>query len=216
MYGYRKPSDLPGTIPLFPLSGVLLLPRANLPLNIFEPRYLNMVDDALGGQRAIGMVQPNGARDARGQPALCSIGTLGRITNFAETDDGRYLITLTGLCRFRITQELAATTPYRQAQADYEDFGGDLKPAFGFDMADCERLLPLLQRYAEKRGYKFDVSSMGNADAEALVNASATLIPFDPGAKQTLLEAGTLEERCAALIALLEMGGDSAPKGPLQ
>lgn len=209
-FGYRKPSDLPETIPLFPLSGALLLPRGGLPLNIFEPRYLNMVDDALGGERAIGMVQPSGLV-THGAPALCGVGALGRITTFAETEDGRYLITLTGLCRFRITREIDVETPYRQALVDYEDFADDLKPAPG--MIDRERLLPLLRRYAERRGYQVDWNSVESANAETVVNASATLIPFDASAKQALLEAPTLEDRCATLIALLEWGDDAAPDG---
>ena len=206
-FGYRKPSDLPESIPLFPLPGVLLLPRTGLPLNIFEPRYLNMVDDALAGQRAIGMVQPNGAFDAHGRPSLCDVGSLGRVTAFEETNDGRYVITLTGICRFRITSELESETPYRKALVNYEDFAGDLKPSPG--LIDRERLMSLLRRYAERRGFAVNWGSVESANAEAIVNGSATLIPFDPGAKQALLEARTLEDRCAALIALLEWGDDT-------
>lgn len=213
-FGYRKPSDLPRDIPLFPLSGALLLPRAGLPLNIFEPRYLNMIDDALAGERVIGMVQPSDL-DFDGPPPLCAVGALGRITAFAETDDGRYLITLTGVCRFRITQELNAAKPYRRAIVDYEDFADDLRalPA----LIDRDRLLPLLRRYADQRGYAIDWAAVDSANAETIVNLSAALIPFDPNAKQALLEAPTVEARCDALIALLEWGDDDAQDGrPLQ
>lgn len=122
---FRQLSDLPATIPVFPLSGALMLPHSQLPLNIFEPRYLNMIDDAMMGDRVIGMIQTVPGGD-RSQPNLAKVGCLGRITSFSETPDGRYLITLTGLCRFKIDTELTVMTPYRQVQADYTDFGGDL------------------------------------------------------------------------------------------
>ena len=125
---YRKVSDLPQVAPLFPLDGVLLLPRGQLPLNIFEPRYLNMLDDAMGGDRVIAVLQtrPGGERT---RPALARVGCLGRVTSFAETGDGRYLVTLTGACRFRLGPELNAPTPYRQARLDYGPYAADLEPA---------------------------------------------------------------------------------------
>ena len=126
-FGYRKPSDLPQSIPLFPLEGAILLPRGVLALNVFEPRYLNMVDDALGAERLIGMIQP--AADEAGNPDLADVGTVGRITSFSETEDGRYLITLTGVARFDLVRELEPDTPYRQALVDYEPFTGDFTPA---------------------------------------------------------------------------------------
>ncbi len=203
-FGYRKPSDLPQTIPVFPLTGALLFPRGQMPLNIFEPRYLNMIDDALAGERVIGMIQPAGeSGDARG-PALADVGALGRITSFSETDDGRYLITLTGVCRFRIAQELKTPTPYRQALVDYSGFAADLKPANRVKI-DREKLRNALKRYVDTHGYQADWSAVDEAPSEALVNAVSTLCPFDPPAKQALLEAETLSDRCAALIALLEM-----------
>ena len=125
--GYRKISDLPQAAPLFPLDGVLLLPRGQLPLNIFEPRYLNMLDDVMGGDRILGVLQtrPGGERT---KPALARVGCVGRVTSFAETGDGRYILTLTGACRFRLGPELNAPTPYRQARLDYTDYAADLEP----------------------------------------------------------------------------------------
>src|SRR5688572_14122119 len=146
-FGYRKPEDLPQTIPLFPLAGAVLFPRGALPLNIFEPRYLNMFDDALAGERLIGMIQPAaGDLDARA-PSLADVGTAGRITTFSETDDGRYLVTLTGVCRFRIAREMPTTGPYRQAQVDYEPFANDLKPTRA--RIDREKLRFALRRYID-------------------------------------------------------------------
>lgn len=202
-FGYRKPSDLPPTIPLFPLAGVIVFPRGTLPLNIFEPRYLNMVDDALAGERIIGMIQPAGETDNVRAPHLVEIGTAGRITSFSETDDGRYLITLTGLCRFRVERELPLGLPYRQAMANYDDFGEDLDPP-GKARIDREKLRHALRRYVDSRGYQTDWSAVDDAPPEQLVNAVSTICPFDPASKQALLEARSLRERCQALIALLE------------
>lgn len=216
VFGYRKPSDLPSTVPLFPLPGAILFPRGQLPLNIFEPRYLNMVDDALAGDRVIGMIQPSDLSAAA--DGLSDVGTLGRITSFAETDDGRYLITLTGVCRFRFAQEKKVRTPYRQAVVDYGAFGDDLHAPARKVKIDREKLRHALQRYVETRGYQADWSAVDGAPSEALVNAVSTLCPFDPPAKQALLEAETLSDRCAALIALLEMdaaAGDDED-GPIQ
>jgi hypothetical protein len=213
-FGYRKPQDLPATIPVFPLTGAILLPRAVLPLNIFEPRYLNMVDDALGGARLIGMVQPADGGVGIQEPQLCEIGGLGRITSFAETDDGRYLISLTGICRFRLTEELNAGTPYRQVLAGYDDYAADLA-ASGVDAAiDRDNLRDALRRYVDAHGFEADWSAVDDAPPEALVNAIAALCPFDPAAKQALLEARDLRERCSALITLLEL--DAGPGGLMQ
>jgi len=211
-FGYRKPSDLPAAIPIFPLTGAIVFPRGQLQLNIFEPRYLNMIDDALADERLIGMIQPAGDMAALAPP-LTEVGTVGRITSFAETDDGRYLITLTGVCRFRITQEAPAATPYRQALVSYDEFASDLTSPKRVRI-DREKLRNALQRYVDTHGYQADWSAVDGAPTEALVNAVSTLCPFDAPAKQALLEAETLSDRCAALIALLEMG--AAPDGRLQ
>ncbi len=202
---YRKPADLPQTIPLFPLTGAIVFPRGLLPLNIFEPRYLNMVDDALASERVIGMIQPS---DEEQPPHLTAVGTAGRITAFAETEDGRYLITLTGLCRFRIARELNASTPYRRAIVAYDEFGEDLKvPETGIDR---DKLRFALRRYVDLHGFKADWSAVDEAPPEQLVNAVSTLCPFDAPSKQALLEAPSLTDRCAALIALLEWGEPDA------
>jgi len=213
-FGYRKPQDLPEVIPIFPLPGAILLPRSTLPLNIFEPRYLNMVDDALAGKRLIGMIQPI---DRATIPGVAAVGGVGRITTFAETEDGRYLITLTGIARFRVLEELAVETPYRQVRADYSAFGHDLSPP-GFETPiDRDRLRQALRRYVDMHGFETDWSAVDEAPPEALVHAVASLCPFDALAKQALLEADTLTERCATLIALLEMSAEpGGAEGPLQ
>lgn len=207
-YGYRKPADLPQTIPLFPLPGAILFPRGVLPLNIFEPRYLNMIDDALSGDRIIGMIQPAQAEGEDTPADLSEVGTAGRITAFSETDDGRYLVTLTGICRFRVAREIKGGSPYRQAVVAFDDFAGDLyEPRAGIDR---ERLREALERYVDIHGFQTDWSAVDNASPETLVNAVAVLCPFDPPAKQALLEAPSLAERCDALIAFLEWSADGA------
>ena len=207
----RKAADLPAVIPIFPLDAVLLLPHGELPLNIFEPRYLNMVDDALAGQRLIGMVQTRSGLGSFG-PNLARVGCVGRLTSFSETVDERYLITLTGLCRFTVAEEFAAQTPYRQVRADYAAFGGDLRPLADDDGFDRLRFLAALKAYLDRRGLAMeDWESPKAAAAESLVNGLAMVLPFTPGEKQALLEAPSLSERREALIALMEI--DAAP-GP--
>jgi len=202
-FGYRKPADLPQTIPLFPLEGAILMPRGVLALNVFEPRYLNMVDDALGGDRVIGMIQP--ARAAAGNVVqdLADVGAVGRITSFSETDDGRYMITLTGVARFELERELQAGTPYRQALVTYDAFAGDFtsSPGLGIDRA---ALIASLKTYASLHGFQVDWDSVEQAPTETIINVAAQICPFDAAAKQALLECVTLEERAQALVALLE------------
>ena len=213
-FGFRKPADLLSTLPLFPLNGAIVFPRGALPLNVFEPRYLNMVDDALGGERLIGVIQPATGQERLEPPILAEVGTAGRITSFAETDDGRYLVTLTGVCRFRIERELPLSMPYRQAIVDYEDFADDLKTPDA--LIDRDKLRQALRAYVDSRGYKADWSAVDDAPSEALVNAVSQLCPFDGAAKQALLEAPSLMQRCTTLIALLEWGADGAGDRPLQ
>ena len=212
MSAYRKISDLPQVVPLFPLSGAILFPRAALPLNIFEPRYLNMIDDALAADRVIGMIQPAPDDKALETPRLSEVGAIGRIMSFSETDDGRYLITLTGVCRFRVARELPQAKPYRQALAAYDDFAEDLKQPHV--RIDREKLRHALRRYIDLHGYQADWSAVDEAPPEALVNIVAALCPFDAVAKQALLEAPSVADRCDALIALLEWdaGGDAQPR----
>ena len=202
--GYSKVSDLPQVAPLFPLDGVLLLPRGQLPLNVFEPRYLNMLDDVMGGDRVLGVVQtkPGGERT---RPALVGVGCLGRVTSFAETGDGRYLITLTGACRFRLGAELNAPTPYRQARLDYAPYAADLEAAP--DLVESRpMLLSALRAYLERRGLSVDWEAAEGAPPEALVNSLCMALPFDGPEKQALLEAADAAERLHALTALLRIG----------
>jgi len=215
-FGYRKPGDLPQVIPLFPLNGAILMPRAVIALNVFEPRYLNLVDDALSGERLIGMIQPAAGEEAESKPDLAHVGAAGRITGFSETDDGRYLITLTGVCRFTLGREVEAGTPYRQALVSYDDFADDLSAALGHGI-DREGLLRSLKTYAALHGFDVDWNSVERAPTETIINVAAQVCPFDSMAKQALLESVTLEERARTLIALLEWdaASDQGPK-PLQ
>jgi hypothetical protein len=201
---YRKAADLPQVIPVFPLDEVLLLPHGQLPLNIFEPRYLNMIDDAMGAERMIGMIQTRTGGD-RQRPGLANIGCLGRITRFAETSDGRYLITLTGVCRFTAGAELPLITPYRQIRADYMAFEADLKAAGEDEGFDRMLFLRTLRAYLERRALEVDWEAAKTAPGDALVNSLAMLLPFEAAEKQALLEAMTLAERREALIALMEI-----------
>jgi len=219
MAGYQKTADLPQVIPVFPLDGILLLPHGMLPLNIFEPRYLNMIDDVMAGDRIIGMIQ---TRSATGQedaaPNLADIGCAGRITSYAETPDGRYLITLTGVCRFRLGPELPVRTPYRQIRADFTPFEADLLALEEESDADRPALLEALKAYLEHRGLDVDWRMAKEAPLEALVNSLAMALPFDPAEKQALLEAADLRSRRAALTALLRIdaAADDDNPSPLQ
>jgi uncharacterized protein len=202
-FGYRKPADLPQTIALFPLEGAVLYPRGVLALNIFEPRYLNMIDDALGEQRLIGMIQPAVGHEQETVPDLAEVGTVGRITTFSETDDGRYLVTLTGIARFHLEREIKAATPYRQALVSFDAFAADFAPSS--DRAiDRDTLMKSLKTYAALHGFQVDWDSVDQAPTETVINVAAQICPFDAVAKQALLEAETLDDRCQALVALLE------------
>ncbi len=208
--GYVKAADLPQVIPVFPLPGAILLPRGQLPLNIFEPRYLNMIDDAMAGDRIIGMLQPQ-AGSAR-LPNLSPVGCAGRITSFAETSDGRYLITLTGCARFRLASELPAQTPYRQIRADFTPFEDDLSAPPVDDIGlDRDGLLDALRAYLETRGLDIDWDTAETAPPEALINSLSMALPFEPPEKQALLEAVSLTDRSDVLTALLTI--DAATDG---
>ncbi|MDF1794294.1 MAG: LON peptidase substrate-binding domain-containing protein [Thalassobaculaceae bacterium] len=209
--------DLPATLPVFPLPGVLLLPRGKLPLNIFEPRYLNMTRDALAANRLIGMIQPmpaTGGTEA-GSRALYRVGCAGRVTQFAETDDGRFLITLTGVCRFAVDQEIASMRGYRRVIAEWgpfeRDLGGDCK-------ADLDRslLVARLKRYFDAQGITADWSVIEETPDDRLVTTLAMVCPFEASEKQALLECDSLKARAGMMLALLDMavadtsGGDHA------
>ncbi len=197
---------LPPTIPLFPLAGALLLPGGQLPLNIFEPRYLRMIDDAIGGRRVIGMIQPR-ERTSGVTPLLYAVGGAGRITTFSESDDGRYLVTLTGIKRFRIIEELRVDTPYRQARVDWNAFTADVGKDTSGSLVDRERLMRAMKRYLDAEGLKTDWDAVDEAPTEALVGSLAMGCPFAPNEKQALLEAETTLDRAECLTALMEMSG---------
>ncbi len=203
-------SDLPDTIPIFPLPGALLLPRSRLPLHLFEPRYLAMLDDVLKRpDRLIGMVQPYEGPDKTGK--LHSIGCAGRVSAFSETEDGRYMITLAGISRFRITQEVEGFEPYRRCDVSWDGFGRDLGPTETDTDFDRPKFMDGLHRFFEAQGLSTDWDSLKDADEELLINSLAMLCPFEPEDKQALLEAPSLTTRRETLVTLIEYalrGGD--------
>ena len=204
---YEAPGDLPDVIPVFPLTGALLLPRGQMPLNIFEPRYMAMIDDALkAGHRLIGMIQPDTAHPgSEEKPNLYKIGCVGRITQLAESGDGRYLIQLTGVVRFRVEDELTAMTPYRQCRVRYVPFVDDFTPRKGEDEVDRKSLLAALTGFLKANNLKADWDGIENAPNEALVNALAMMSPYGPAEKQALLEAPDLKTRAELLVAMTEI-----------
>jgi Lon protease-like protein len=204
---YRGPSDLPPVIPVFPLPGALLLPRGQMPLNIFEPRYLAMIDDALADRhRLIGMIQPDATHSsASSKPNLYQVGCVGRITQFAESGDSRYLIQLTGIARFRLTEELAVSTEYRQARVNYEPFAADFIARRGEEEVDRQAVLDALNAFLNANNLKADWDGIENAPNEALVNALAMMSPYGSAEKQALLEAPDLKTRAEVLVALTQM-----------
>ena len=205
-----REEELPATFPVFPLTGALLLPRGRLPLNIFEPRYLAMTEDALGAGRLFGMTQPDPQQPRlETGPGLYRVGCLGRLSSFSETDDGRYLITLTGVCRFAIAEELPMRRGYRRVRADFTAFAGDLTPpeAAGFDR---EELLAALRGYFAHRGFDANWDAIGQMNDEMLVTTLAMICPFEAAEKQALLEAGTQGNRAATLLALLRIDAHDA------
>ena len=197
-----KPADLPETVPVFPLPGALLLPRSRLPLHIFEPRYLQMLEDALKTPgRLIGMVQPNprpGADDA-----LHAIGCAGRVTQFSETEDGRYLITLAGVSRFRVQRELECFAPYRKCEVSWAGFERDMDKSDADPGFRRKPFMALLRRLFERREMTTDWDTLNDADDELLINSLSMLCPFPPEDKQALLEAPSLSTRRETLITLL-------------
>jgi hypothetical protein len=208
---YASPADLPGRIPIFPLGGALLLPRGQLPLNIFEPRYLAMTNAAISGDRIIGMVQPAGEEalaaqgDADAKPAVYDIGCAGRITSFSETEDGRMVITLTGIARFSIAEEMSAVTPYRMVRPDFDRFVDDLKPKLNEDKVNREHLLDVFRRYLAAHQLEADWDSVNRSSNESLVNTLSMISPYPPSEKQALLEAEDIVRRSEVLVALTEM-----------
>ncbi len=195
--------QLPAALPVFPLPGVLLLPGGRLPLNIFEPRYLDMVRDALAGPRMIGMIQPSEEVDDVGAAPLYGTGCAGRVVAFSETEDGRYLITLAGLIRFEVARELDPRGGYRRVEPDFAPYRGDLEGDSG--SIDRARLLEALRGYLEAAGIEGDWGAIEGSEDEALVASLAMACPFDPREKQALLEARTLPERAETMTTILRM-----------
>jgi len=216
---YRGPGDLPATIPVFPLPGALLLPRGQMPLNIFEPRYLAMIDDAMADRhRLIGMIQPEGPAPAD-KPTLYKVGCVGRITQLAETGDGRYLIQLTGISRFRIEQELDVATAYRQCRVTFAPFRDDFVSRKGEEAVDRQSVLQALTEFLDANNLKTDWEGIEKASNEALVNALAMMSPYGPAEKQALLEAPDLKTRAEILVAVTEIElakGKTPGETPLQ
>lgn len=213
MAPYRKLEDLPQVIPVFPLDGAILLPGADLPLQIFEPRYLNMLDDVMSGERVIGMIQTRGG--TRAHPHLARVGGLGRVTSFAETSDGRYLITLSGVCRFEVVEELNLRTPYRQVQARYDRFSADLtrEETLEPEAGPRRRFGEALKKFLNRRELDIDWGAADQAPLAALVGSLCMGLPFEPGEKQALLEAQDLDARFETLTALLEIDGGDPDDG---
>jgi Lon protease-like protein len=201
---YRVARDLPEVVPVFPLSA-LLLPGGRMPLNIFEPRYLEMIDAAMAERRLIGMVQPalDGALREDGEPELCEVGCLGRIVSLSETGDGRYLIALQGVCRFRLIEEVSRRTPFRQCRMT--PFAGDLDEERGGDEVNRPALLKAFRAYLEANELDADWESVSRAGNATLVNALSMMAPYGPAEKQALLESPDLKTRAETLIAITEM-----------
>jgi hypothetical protein len=198
--------DLPARIPLFPLIGAVLMPRARIPLHVFEPRYLQMLDDALKTEhRLIGLIQPEGE-------GLATIGCAGRVVGFSETDDGRQMISLLAVSRFRLTEVQEGFTPYLMAEVDWSSFARDLKGTEADPGMDRDTLFPLLRRYMDAHELSTDWDAASEAQDEALINSLSMVLPFSPGDRQALLESPTLTDRRELLQGLIEFalhGGDT-------
>ena len=214
---YSGPQEMPETVPVFPLSGALLLPRGQMPLNIFEPRYMAMVDHAMQRDRLIGIVQPNPDKGDTGQ--LYSVGCVGRITQLAETGDGRYHLTLTGIARFKIVNEAKTITPFMQYAVDWVPFLHDYTARYGEDAVDRSSVMQALRSFSEANDVPVDWDSVKDAPNEALVNALSMMCPYGVREKQALLEAADLKSRGEMLVAITEMELAKAATGgdiPLQ
>ena len=216
---YHTPADLPQRLPVFPLAGALLLPRAELPLNIFEPRYLEMITDAMASERLIGMIQPEPDFEKDERPPLLKVGCAGRITAYAETPDDRILVTLTGVSRFAVVEELDTDLPYRQVVANFHPFAIDLVSDIGASEVNRPALLKAFRDYLNANDMKADWEQVDAASTEVLVNTLSLLAPYPPKEKQALLEAPDLKTRADVLVALAEMelaSGESGSGSTLQ
>jgi Lon protease-like protein len=207
-------SALPAQFPVFPLTGALLLPGGRLPLNIFEPRYLAMTEDALSAGRMFAMIQPDPSRPAgKTGPALYRVGCLGRLSSFSETEDGRFLITLTGVIRFEVVEELAMHRGYRRVRGDFSRFATDLEPHAPGQL-DRAALLDALRSYFERRGFDANWEAIDSMEDAQLVTSLAMVCPFDPVEKQALLESANLVDCCATLHTLLRIDSHDDPEDP--
>ncbi|MDC3144219.1 LON peptidase substrate-binding domain-containing protein [Pelagibacteraceae bacterium] len=204
MKNYKSPADLPSRLAIFPLTGAVLFPQTQLPLNIFEPRYIQMIEEVLSSSdRIMGMIQPNVSKTDLDSKSLKKVGCAGRISSFSETGDGRFLVTLTGLIRFEVSQELDTTTPYRQIVANYQNHIEDLNPS-NTENIDRKKLLLLIKKYLEHRNLLIDWEIIEQSPTEQLINYSGVLVPFEPEEKQLLLETKNLFDRCKALESLFQ------------
>jgi uncharacterized protein len=209
---YTSIDLLPETLPIFPLPGVLLLPRGRLPLRIFEPRYLAMTDDAIAADRLIGMIQPaDPAAALAGAPPVYRTGCAGRITAFSETDDGHYMLTLLGVARFDVREELPPHNGYRRVRADWSRYAADLCEGDGGAL-ERDRLLTMLKSYFKLHGLSADWDAIRQTPDERLVTSLAMICPFEPSEKQALLEAPDLAERARMMTAIIEMAVLDRPK----
>lgn len=201
-----SPDDLPKSVPLFPLSGALLLPFSHRPLNIFEPRYIELVDAALRGDRLIGLIQPEDTSEEspQGRSPLQSVGCLGRLTHFEESGEGRYFIILEGVTRFRLQHELTVMTPYRQGVISAEGYASDFTRNFGEEEVDRDRFVKMMRDYAEFASIELNWDEIERTGTAELVNFCCMVGPYGPADKQLLLEAQTLEQRAETLIAMTE------------
>jgi len=209
---YRRPADLTPRIPIFPLRGAILLPRATLPLNVFEPRYLEMLDDVMSGDRLIGIIQPaaGASTDDEESPladsvGLRRVGCVGRVTNYQEVDHARLVITLTGITRYEILDEAVTDLPYLVASFSYDRFASDLNEGLGEDQVDRSNLLRVLRSYLDANKLEADWAAIQRASSEFLINALCVMCPYGPEEKQALLEADDLKRRADVLVALAEM-----------
>ena len=201
---YNSITELPNKLAIFPLTGAVLFPQTQLPLNIFEPRYLHMIDEVLSSpDRIMGMIQPNVSKNDPNSKNLKKVGCAGRISSFSETGDGRYLVTLTGLIRFEVNNELDTTTQYRQAITNYDNYKEDLLPA-NVENIDRKSLLILIKKYLEQRNLLIDWEIIEQSPTEQLINYSGVLVPFEPEEKQLLLETKSLFDRCKTLESLFQ------------
>ena len=204
MKSYKSIYELPSKIAIFPLTGAVLFPQTQLPLNIFEPRYLQMIDEVLSSpDRIMGMIQPNISKNDPNSKNLKRVGCAGRISSFSETGDGRYLVTLTGLIRFEVNNELDTTTQYRQVITNYDNYKEDLLPA-NVENIDRKSLLILIKKYLEQRNLLIDWEIIEQSPTEQLINYSGVLVPFEPEEKQLLLETKSLFDRCKTLESLFQ------------